>query len=105
MNMVNPITASVFMALSIGALAGCATGRVGEVDKPSGDATITKNVETLIDQHSELAPPEEISVQTRNHVVYLSGLVDDGVEAENAEQVAREAGGVSDVINMIAVTQ
>jgi osmotically-inducible protein OsmY len=50
-----------------------------------------------------LSPPEEIEVQTRNHVVYLSGIVDSGVEVENAESVARQTEGVSDVVNSIAV--
>jgi len=104
MNKVNPIKASVFMVLMTGVLAGCATGRMSGLDNSPDDTKITKNVEALIDKHPELTPPEEINVQTGNHVVYLSGLVDDGVEVENAELVARQAEGVSDVVNMIAVT-
>jgi osmotically-inducible protein OsmY len=37
--------------------------------------------------------------------VYLSGLVDSGVAVADAESVARQAKGVSDVVNMIAVEQ
>ncbi|MGO8973614.1 MAG: hypothetical protein ACLQNV_08795 [Steroidobacteraceae bacterium] len=35
--------------------------------------------------------------------MYLSGLVDTGVALSDAEPVARQAQGVSDVVNMIAV--
>jgi hypothetical protein len=47
--------------------------------------------------------PRKSRFRRRNHVVYLSGLVDSGVEVENAESVARQTEGVSDVVNSIAV--
>jgi hypothetical protein len=40
-----------------------------------------------------------IYVQTFNHVVYLSGLVDSVSDIDTAEAVARETPGVTDVVS------
>jgi len=68
-----------------------------------GDAEITAQVQTLLKQHSELQTPTAIGVQTLDHVVYLTGLVDTGLERGIAESVARQAPGVVRVVNSIAV--
>ncbi len=43
-------------------------------------------------------------MQTVNHVVYLNGFVDEGLQSRTAESVAFEAPGVTRVVNSIAVT-
>jgi osmotically-inducible protein OsmY len=43
-------------------------------------------------------------VQTLDHVVYLSGVVDTDLERQMAESVAREAPGVAKVINSIGLS-
>jgi osmotically-inducible protein OsmY len=43
-------------------------------------------------------------VQTLDHVVYLTGLVDTDLERQIAESVALEADGVSKVVNSIGLT-
>jgi len=43
-------------------------------------------------------------VQTLNHVVYLTGLVDYGLEKSTAESLAKQVPGVTRVENNIAVS-
>jgi osmotically-inducible protein OsmY len=67
-----------------------------------GDAQITTNVESRLNQHPEIGT--EVNVQTLNHVVYLSGFVAAGEIRATAENVAGAAPGVSKVVDTIAVT-
>ena len=87
-----------------GALPGCATYGKCESRECSGDAKVTTNVQRLLDQHSELGPPNSISVETRDHVVYLSGEVSASEFSASAESVAHGTRGVAKVVNSIAVT-
>jgi osmotically-inducible protein OsmY len=87
------------------ALAGCATSGKCESGGCSGDAKVTTNVQTLFDQHAELGPPNLIRVQTRDGVVYLSGMVSAGEFSEVAESVAHEAPGVTRIVNTISVSR
>jgi BON domain len=59
---------------------------------------------TLFDHHPELEPPNSIQVQTLNHVVYLNGMVGEGLQSSEAESVALGAPGVTRVVNSITVT-
>jgi osmotically-inducible protein OsmY len=98
-----------FSALTIaiiltGALAGCATYRKCGFDGCPGDAKITAEVRALFDQHPVLEPPNLLTVQTRDHVVYLYGLVDTDLEREIAESVALQAAGVARVVNSIGLS-
>jgi osmotically-inducible protein OsmY len=87
--------ASVFMIAGI--LNGCAT------TSPSDEKT-TANVQKMIDQHPDLGPPGAIQVQTQDHVVYLNGMVADGLERETAESVALHTPGVTKVVDLVAVS-
>jgi|HubBroStandDraft_2_1064218.scaffolds.fasta_scaffold06165_4 osmotically-inducible protein OsmY len=69
----------------------------------SGDAAITMNVQTLLNQHAELGAPHSIDVQTIDRIVYLNGFVSEGLEREIAESVALQTPGVVKVVNSIAV--
>src|ERR1700681_1512068 len=69
-----------------------------------GDAAITAEVRALFDQHPALEPPNLLHVQTVDHVVYLSGLVDTDLERQMAESVAHEAAGVTKVVNSIGLS-
>lgn len=104
MNRINTFNAPMALLITASVLAGCATDPVSGPGGDSADAKITQNVVQL-DKHPDLGPPQEIHVQTKKQVVYLSGLVDSDVEVQNAESAARQAKGVSDVVNMIAVEQ
>jgi osmotically-inducible protein OsmY len=95
--------AFAFTLILSGALAGCATyGKCG-IDGCPGDAKITANVQALFDQYPELGAPNSIHVQTLDHVVYLDGLVSEGIESRTAEAVALGAPDVARVVNSVAV--
>ena len=91
-------SASTVLMLS-GLLQACA------VDRPSStnDARITGDVNKAIAQHSDLGAPNQIYVDTHNGVVYLSGLVDNGLVINNATAVAGQVPGVSRVVTNISI--
>jgi osmotically-inducible protein OsmY len=78
-------------------LAGCAIDRTKEDDR------LTSNVQSMLNEHPEIG--NEVSVQTVNHVVYLSGFVSAGEMRTVAESVANGTPGVSRVVDTIAVTK
>jgi len=84
-----------------GALAGCATFDKCGLGGCPGDSKITSDVEHRLRQDTATAPPNTIYVQTSDHVVYLSGLVDTRGEKERAEAIARQTAGVTEVVNTI----
>jgi osmotically-inducible protein OsmY len=84
-----------------GAVSGCATGSSGE---KMTDEKITAELQSRLDKIADLGPPHSIVVQTRNHVVYLNGAVDTGVEKRMAESIAMQITGVTQVANGIAVS-
>ena len=92
--------------LLTGALSACAEYRsyekCGNGGCP-GDANITASVQGLFAQHPELQGADQLYVKTIDHVVYLSGTVETGLHRDIAASVAREASGVTNVVNDIAV--
>src|ERR1700679_3922686 len=84
------------------ALSGCATE--SSADKMT-DEKITANIQARINQHPDLGPPDSVQVQTRDHVVYLSGEVSTGLMKRTAEDLAQQTRGVTKVVNDIAVTK
>jgi osmotically-inducible protein OsmY len=86
------------------ALQGCAVYEKCGLRGCPGDADTTARVNALFDQHPVLEPPNLLHVQTLDHVVYLTGLVDTDLERQIAESVALEAGGVTKVVNSIGLT-
>lgn len=67
------------------------------------DSRIKSDVQALIDQHPDLRPPNLIYVDVRDHVVYLSGLVNTELTVENAEALARQPPGVTRVVSSMGV--
>jgi osmotically-inducible protein OsmY len=98
------LSALVLSVVVGSALAGCAVYEKCGVSGCPGDAEITAQVQALFVKHSELEPPNLLQVQTLNHVVYLTGVVDTDYERQMAEVVAREAPGVTNVINSIGLS-
>jgi osmotically-inducible protein OsmY len=88
-----------------GALAGCATYEKCGLEGCPGDAKVTANVHAVLDQHPELGAPGSIEVQTLNHVVYLNGYVDTGLERSMAVSLAQQVPGAARVVESIAVTR
>jgi osmotically-inducible protein OsmY len=98
------------LALAIivtGSLPGCtaysAYRKCGSRGCP-GDAQLTAEVRELLKQHPALGPPNQVYVQTLDRVVYLTGQVATDLQRDTAESLAREASGVSRVVNTIALT-
>jgi osmotically-inducible protein OsmY len=81
-------------------LSGCATFGKCDSDSCRDDAKITKNVDAALDRQPDLFPPNSISVQTVDHVVYLNGLVE-GSGSETAEAATDQVPGVSSVVNSV----
>ena len=88
-----------------GALPGCATYEKCKFGGCSGDAKITTNVQASLQQHPELGPPNLITVQTLDRVVYLSGEVSASEFSAAAESAAHQVPGVVRVVNSISVTR
>jgi osmotically-inducible protein OsmY len=99
-----PIYAIACASILTAALSGCADFRPSENQSRTADANITADVLARMNQMSALGPPGSIAVQTLDHVVYLNGVVDVGLEKRAAEATAREVPGVTNVVNDIAVT-
>ena len=85
------------------AVAGCTTYRKCGFDACPGDAKITAEVSTALNQHPELEGANSIYVQTLDREVYLNGLVDTPFQRQTAESIALRTPGVAGVVNMIAV--
>jgi osmotically-inducible protein OsmY len=98
----SPVLALAFAIVLTGILSGCATFRKCGFSGCAGDADISAQVRALLSQHS-LQPPNLIQVQTLDHVVYLTGLVNSDTERLTAQSVALEAPGVSKVVNSIGL--
>jgi osmotically-inducible protein OsmY len=96
------------LALSLsGTLSGCAAydtyEKCGFHGCP-GDAKITAEVRSRFREDSSLEL-SAISVQTLDHVVYLSGVVSSGLEISDAGSIASEVPGVTQVVNTMALSQ
>ena len=86
-----------------GTLAGCAA--LGKCDPGScaGDAKITADLQSQLNQMTDLGPPDSIHVQTVDSVVYLNGQVTGGLAKRLAESVAFREPGVTRVVDSISV--
>lgn len=89
--------------LFVQSLSGCALERGPAIAAQGADSQIRADVQALIDQHPDLGPPNRIDVHVKDHVVYLSGLVNTDLTIANAQALALQAPGVTRVINSIAV--
>ena len=100
-----PFATLPFLILLGGAsLDGCAVYRKCGFAGCPGDAKITAGVKALFKQHPALEPPNLLTVQTLDHVVYLYGIVDTDLERQIAESVALQAPGVAQVVNSIGLS-
>jgi osmotically-inducible protein OsmY len=98
------LTALAFALLLAGALPGCAVySKCGFRGCP-GDAEITAQVRAMFGRYPALEPPNQVGVQTLDHVVYLSGVVNTDLERQMAESAAREVEGVKRVVNSIGLS-
>jgi len=102
MKILNPVYSLACALVLAGAVSGCATEQSG--DKMT-DGQITAAVQARINQHPDVGAPDSVHVQTRDHVVYLSGFVGTGLMKQTAEDLARQTPGVTRVVNEIGITK
>jgi osmotically-inducible protein OsmY len=69
----------------------------------AGDPQITQLVRAQLDQHAELRAPNQVSVQTLQRVVYLTGQVSTDMQRQVAASVAAHVPGVKKVVNNIGL--
>ena len=69
----------------------------------AGDAMLASAVRSAFETHPELEPPNLLTVQSVDQVVYLYGLVDTDFQRQMAEAVAHQTPGVTKVINSIGL--
>ena len=81
-----------------------AKAQMNEAGGYLSDATITAKVKTALFDNGGLNSAN-ISVETRDGVVYLSGTVSSDVDAETAGQLAAGVEGVEDVENDLVVSE
>jgi osmotically-inducible protein OsmY len=77
-------------------LSGC-TSMTGEsLGQNVDDTTITTSVKLAVDKANSLS---RIGVETVKGTVYLTGVVENAATKDRAATVAREVGGVKNVVN------
>lgn len=69
----------------------------------TADERLSSAVRTQLAQYPELLPPNQVYVETRNGVVYLSGQVATDLQRANAESAARQTAGAHKIIDNIAL--
>jgi osmotically-inducible protein OsmY len=85
------------MLLVNGFLPGCAVFKETPEDK-----VISANVRAALWKHEEMVSPASIYVSTQNDVVYLTGLVDNDLEIDDAAEIASQVPGVTRLVNTLA---
>jgi len=92
------------IALAMASAAAVANGTCDD-GKCSDDAKIRSTLQTSLDQHPELGPPNSIKVQTRAGVVYLYGQVGEGLQRYTADSIAQRTPGVKRVVDTIYISR
>jgi hypothetical protein len=97
-----PYLATVLLATALGACSTIDTYLKCGFAGCAGDAQITASVEDLLRENRAIES-WGIQVQTFDHVVYLYGIVDTGLERNIIESTALEVPGVVRVVNSIGI--
>jgi osmotically-inducible protein OsmY len=99
-----PVLVTALSAALMGPLLGCATGRPCATDACLSDASLSAQVKAALDQHPALEAPNSVRVQTANSTVYLYGHVATELQRDDAEAVARQVPGVTQVVDSLRLT-
>ncbi len=93
-------------ALALGACASTSEeGKTRTTGQYIDDATVTAKVKTAIATDVGVRAASNVSVETNDGVVQLSGFADSKEQADSAEATAKKVGGVTSVKNDIRVKQ
>jgi osmotically-inducible protein OsmY len=101
MNKASRILSVLFLALPLGLVAGCASTDTRErqpVGEYIDDSVITAKVKAAIAGDPDVSVLE-VSVETYNGLVQLSGFVSSQAQANRAIEIARGVSGVKGVRN------
>jgi hypothetical protein len=101
MNKLSRILIVLLFALPLGFVAGCASTETRErqaVGEYIDDSVITAKVKTAIARDPDVSALE-VSVETYDGVVQLSGFVSNQAQANRAVEIARGVSGVKNVRN------
>ena len=98
------VLASLLLCTVTLALQGCVSAPQCVSEECKNDAKITADIKAKLKEYRELGAPNSVYVQTRGGVVYLTGQVATDLQRHTAEQAARQAPGVTDVVDSIALT-
>jgi osmotically-inducible protein OsmY len=104
MNRPKRLRALAFALFLSGTLSACAAYEKCGFGGCPGDAQLAAAVRTAFEAHAELEPPNLLTVESVNHVIYLYGLVDTDFQRQMAESVAHQTPGVAKVINSIGLS-
>ena len=100
----NRLCAWTIATVLLVAIPGCAMyGKCGNHECPE-DAQTSAEVRKLFAQYPNLQSPNILYVQTRDHVVTLTGMVNTDYDRRLAESVALQASGVTRVNNLLGTT-
>jgi osmotically-inducible protein OsmY len=88
-----------------GTVSTWAVARNSATARDPGNAAITAEVTSAIAQRRDLHAPNQIYVETRDHVVYLSGPVYSSVGRDDAIEIARKVPEVRQVVSAIWVEE
>ena len=107
MRILEALGAPALAIMFIGTLSGCAGLSESEKCGHGGcaeDAKITEEIHEQLDESRELAPPDEIYVQTSGGAVYLSGSVLTAMQRDTAVSIAGRTSGVRRVVDDLFVS-
>ena len=97
-----PLRAFALAAMLAGALAACSTTPDCPAGGCAGDALIKQRVDQMIYDNKAIQP-FSITVQAKNGVVYLYGIVDTQLQKNVLEDETAKIPGVKRVVNSISV--
>jgi len=98
---VGVVVASSLVGVGLLALSGCASSMVPK-DTRQADSTITSVIQNSLETNDKVKA-KHVEVQTREGVVYLTGVVDTEEERREAARVAWHTDGVDGVVNDLTV--
>lgn len=108
--------AVILLVVSVMMLAGCASGTLlgagqgGQAadgrsyEEARADSLISAAVNKLL-VHDTDVQAMDVTVSTRDGVVFLDGTVENAAQVQRAEQLARQVDGVKGVVNRLRAAQ
>jgi len=95
------VAAGSLIGVGLLALSGCASSMVPKGTRQA-DSALTSVIEKSLETNDKVKA-KHVEVQTREGVVYLTGVVDTEEERREAARVAWSTGGVDGVVNDLTV--